>query len=261
VSAPAPAVPVELSEAALQRLVGIAREAGDAIMAWYRAGAVVTAKADGSPLTSADRAAHEVIDAALKAWDPAVPVVSEEGELPGAAERRGWRRFWLVDPLDGTKEFVSRNGEFTVNIALIEDGEPALGVVFAPALSHCWYAGRGQGAWSEAPASAPVRIHSAPAAPGAPLVVVESRSHPSERLERYLGSIDVSERIQAGSSLKFCMVAEGKADIYPRFGPTMEWDVAAGDCIFRYSGKAAPRQSPLRYNKPDLRNGDFILGA
>jgi len=260
-SAPVQVVPVELSDAALRRLVRIALEAGEAIMAWYGAGAVVTAKADGSPLTSADRAAHEVIDAALKAWDPAVPVVSEEGDLPDAAARRGWRRFWLVDPLDGTKEFVSRNGEFTVNIALIEDGEPVLGVVFAPALPRWWYAGRGLGAWSEAPASQPVRIHSAPAAPGAPLVVVESRSHPSERLERYLGSIEVSKRIQAGSSLKFCMVAEGKAHIYPRFGPTMEWDVAAGDCIFRNSGRAVPRKSPLRYNKPDLRNGDFILGA
>ena len=258
---PAPVVPVELSEAALRRLVGIARDAGAAIMSWYRAGAEVTAKADGSPLTSADRAAHEIIDAALKAWDPAVPVVSEEGELPSPEERRKWRRFWLVDPLDGTKEFISRNGEFTVNIALIEDGEPVLGVVLAPALPRLWYAGRGLGAWSEGPSGPAIRIHSEPSAPGAPLIVVESRSHPSERLERYLGSIEVSERIQAGSSLKFCMVAEGKADIYPRFGPTMEWDVAAGDCIFRYSGQSAPRQSPLRYNKPDLRNGDFILGA
>jgi len=260
VSRSSPAVSVELSEAALRHLVGIARDAGAAIMAWYHAGATVTAKTDGSPLTSADRAGHEIIDAALKAWDPGIPVVSEEGELPPAGQRTEWRRFWLVDPLDGTKEFISRNGEFTVNIALIENGEPILGVVFAPALPRCWFAGRGLGAWSDAEGSDPIRIHSAPAAPGAPLVVVESRSHPSERLEHYLRTIEVSGRIQAGSSLKFCMVAEGKADIYPRFGPTMEWDVAAGDCIFRNSGRGTPRHSPLRYNKPDLRNGDFILG-
>ncbi len=260
-SAPAHAVPVELSEAALRRLVKIARDAGAAIMAWYRDGAAVTTKADGSPLTSADRAAHAIIDAALRAWDPAIPVVSEEGALPLEAARRGWRRFWLVDPLDGTKEFISRNGEFTVNIALIENGEPVLGVVVAPALPRCWYAGRGLGAWAEGASGPAARIHSAPSAPGAPLVVIESRSHPSARLEEYLATIVVSRRIQAGSSLKFCLVAEGKADIYPRFGPTMEWDVAAGDCIFRNSGRDSPRHSPLSYNKPDLRNGDFVLGA
>lgn len=260
-SSPLPEVPVELSLAALRHLVRIARDAGAAIMHWYEAGATVTAKADGSPLTSADRAAHEIIDAALKAWDPGVPVISEEGELPPAEARRAWKRFWLVDPLDGTKEFISRNGEFTVNIALIDDGEPVLGVVLAPALPRLWYAGQGLGAWSEGVSGPPVRIHSSPAAPGAPLVIVESRSHPSERLERYLETIVVSSRVQAGSSLKFCLVAEGKADIYPRLGPTMEWDVAAGDCVFRNSGREAPRRSPLRYNKPDLRNSDFVLGA
>jgi 3'(2'), 5'-bisphosphate nucleotidase len=260
-SSPSSAGPVELTIAALRRLVGIARDAGAAIMSFYGGGAAVTTKADGSPLTSADRAAHETISAALRAWDPTIPIISEEGEVPAAAERSEWRRFWLVDPLDGTKEFLTRNGEFTVNIALIEAGEPVLGVVFAPALPSCWYAGRGLGAWSEAASAAPVRIHSAPRPSGTPLVVVESRSHPSERLERYLETIPVARRIAAGSSLKFCLVAEGQADIYPRFGTTMEWDVAAGDCIFRNSGRTAPRQSPLRYNKPDLRNDGFVLGG
>lgn len=254
-------VPVEVSDAALRRLVDIAREAGAAIMSWYGTSPAVTAKADGSPLTSADRAAHEIIDAALKAWDPKVPVVSEEGELPAPEVRRNWTRFWLVDPLDGTREFLNRNGEFTVNIALIDDGEPVLGVVLAPALPRLWYAGRGLGAWSEGASGPAARIYSAPAAPGTPLVVVESRSHPSERLERFLETIVVANRVQAGSSLKLCLVAEGKADIYPRLGPTMEWDVAAGDCIFRCSGREAPRRSSLRYNKPDLRNSDFVLGA
>ena len=249
------------SEAAMRRLVDIARRAGDAIMSWYGNGAVVTTKTDGSPLTSADRAAHDLIERELTTWDPAVPVISEEGRIPAAAERSGWQKFWLVDPLDGTKEFINRNGEFTVNIALIERGDPVLGVVHAPALGRCWYAARGFGAWSESAPGQPVRIHSASAAPGAPLTVVESRSHPSARLESYLATIPVARRVQAGSSLKICLVAEGTADIYPRFGPTMEWDVAAGDCIFRNSGRDSPRISPLRYNKPDLRNGDFILGA
>ena len=170
-SAPSSPGPVELSIAALRRLVGIARDAGAAIMSFYGGGAAVTTKADGSPLTAADRAAHETISAALRAWDPTIPIISEEGEVPAAAERSEWRRFWLVDPLDGTKEFLTRNGEFTVNIALIEAGEPVLGVVFAPALPHCWYAGRGLGAWSEAVSAAPVRIHSAPRPSGTPLVV------------------------------------------------------------------------------------------
>jgi 3'(2'),5'-bisphosphate nucleotidase len=249
-----------VSPDALVRLTAIAAEAGCEILGHYGTGAPVERKADQSPVTAADRAAHTIIARELAAWQPSIPVVSEEGTIPTAAERAGWSRFWLVDPLDGTKEFISRNGEFTVNIALIEHGVPVLGVIYAPALDLMYYAGEGLGSWKRAGRSAPVRIFSRPALPGHALRVAESRSHPSAELEAWLATVPVAERVAAGSSLKFCWVAEGKADVYPRLGPTMEWDVAAGDCIFRNSGVDRPRRSPLVYNQPELRNQGFILG-
>jgi 3'(2'), 5'-bisphosphate nucleotidase len=242
------------------RLTQIAGEAGCAIMGHYGASIAVEEKGDRSPVTAADRAAHARIVAALAEWDPAIPIVSEEGEIPGPEVRRSWRRFWLVDPLDGTKEFIQRNGEFTVNIALIEDGVPVLGVIYAPALDLMYYAGQGLGSWKRARGGAPVRITSRPPLPQHALRVAESRSHPSPELEAFLATIPVAERVPAGSSLKFCWVAEGKADIYPRLGPTMEWDVAAGDCIFRNSGAQKPRVSRLVYNQPELRNAGFVIG-
>ncbi|HXE57645.1 MAG TPA: 3'(2'),5'-bisphosphate nucleotidase CysQ [Gemmatimonadales bacterium] len=254
------ALPVAVSPEALVRLAAIAREAGRAAMAYYRPELTVERKADASPVTAADHAAHDVIVRALRDWDPTVPVISEEGEIPPYEVRRGWRRFWLVDPLDGTKEFIQRNGEFTVNIALVEDGVPTLGVIHAPALDLLYYAGDGLGAWKREGDGAPVRIVSRPPLPGHALVVAESRSHPSAELEAYLATINVRRRVQGGSSLKFCWVAEGRADIYPRFGPTMEWDVAAGDCIFRNSAVAGRRASPLVYNQPELRNPGFVIG-
>ncbi len=251
---------IEVSHASLERLEAIARDAGAATMRHYHAEMVVDEKADRSPVTAADRDAHRVILDALTAWDPSVPVVSEEGTIPEYAERQDWERFWLVDPLDGTKEFLKRNGEFTVNIALVEQGTPVLGVVLAPAQDLMYTAGRGLGAWKRTGRGAATRIESRPPKPGTPLTVVESRSHPSEALEAYLRTIVVGRRVQAGSSLKFCWVAEGKADVYPRLGPTMEWDVAAGDCVFRNSGASGERRSPLRYNLPDLRNPSFVIG-
>lgn len=251
-----------LTTASLERLEAIARQAGAEILQHYHADLPVELKLDRSPVTAADRAAHGVIADALARWTPAVPVVSEEGSLPPADVRGGWSRFWLVDPLDGTKEYIQRNGEFTVNIALILDREPVLGVVFAPALDLLYLAGRGLGAWKREAGGPLQRVRSRRPAPGSPLVVVESRSHPSAELESYLATIPVERRVSAGSSLKFCWVAEGKADLYPRFGRTMEWDVAAGDCIFRESGAdGEPRRSPLRYNTPDLSNPQFVIGA
>lgn len=251
---------IEISHESLQRLDAIAREAGAATLRHYQSGIVAEEKADRSPVTAADREAHRIIQAALIAWDPAVPVVSEEGTIPDYSVRQGWERFWLVDPLDGTKEFLKGNGEFTVNIALIEQGVPVLGVVFAPARGLMYTAGRGLGAWKRDGQAVASRIQSQPPEPGTPLTVVESRSHPSDALEAYLKTIAVGRRVQAGSSLKFCWVAEGKAHVYPRLGPTMEWDVAAGDCVFRNSAPSGERASPLRYNMPDLRNPSFVIG-
>ncbi|HEX5069747.1 MAG TPA: 3'(2'),5'-bisphosphate nucleotidase CysQ [Vicinamibacterales bacterium] len=247
-----------VTRADVDQIERIAREAGAAILA--RAGAAVELKADASPVTTADRAAHASIAAALTAWTPDVPVVSEEGCVPDFETRRHWPRFWLVDPLDGTKEFVSGNGEYTVNIALIEGHEPIAGVVFAPALDEMYLAGRGLGSWKQVRGGSRERLTSSPPDPGAPLVVAESRSHPSAELEAFLSTVTVKRRVQAGSSLKFCWVADGRADIYPRFGPTMEWDTAAGDCVYRCSGVGRERWSPLQYNTPALRHERFVIG-
>jgi 3'(2'), 5'-bisphosphate nucleotidase len=240
----------------------LAREAGRATLPFYDGvlGSNVREKEDRSPVTLADEAAHEILVDGLREIDSDIPVISEEAEAASADDRRSWRRFWLVDPLDGTKEFLKRRAEFTVNVALIEDGEPVLGVVLAPALDLLYWAVKGGGAWREEKGRPAERIYSTPAAPGTPLTVVESLSHPSPELEEYLKTISVARRVKAGSSLKFCWVAEGRADIYPRLGPTMEWDVAAGDCVYRQSGRNGERTSPLTYNKPDLRNPSFIIG-
>jgi 3'(2'), 5'-bisphosphate nucleotidase len=211
-------------------------------------------------VTLADEVAHGILVEGLQRLDPTTPVVSEEAVAADFEARRGWRRLWLVDPLDGTKEFIKRRAEFTVNVGLIQGGEPVFGVVMAPALDLLYWGVKGGGAWREEKNDAPERIYSSARAAGAPLTVVESLSHPSPELEEYLKTIPVARRVKAGSSLKFCWVAEGKADIYPRLGPTMEWDVAAGDCVYRQSGRNGERPSPLTYNKPDLRNPSFIIG-
>jgi 3'(2'), 5'-bisphosphate nucleotidase len=242
-------------------VVDLVRQAGRATMRYYNgAAAEVREKDDRSPVTLADEVAHGILLDGLRQLEPATPVVSEEAEAAAFETRRGWRRFWLVDPLDGTKEFIKRRAEFTVNVALIEDGEPVLGVVEAPALDLVYWAVKGRGAWREKKGGPAERIYSTAPAPGAPLTVVESLSHPSPELEDYLKTIPVARRVKAGSSLKFCWVAEGRADVYPRLGPTMEWDVAAGDCVFRQSGRDGERPSPLTYNKPDLRNPSFVIG-
>ena len=243
-------------------VTSLAREAGRAIMTYYDGAAEtgVREKDDRSPVTLADEVAHAILLEGLGRLDPATPAVSEEAAAASFETRRGWRRFWLVDPLDGTKEFIKRRAEFTVNVALIEDGEPVLGVVLAPALDLLYWAVKRGGAWREEQAGPAQRIFSRAPAPGTPLKVVESLSHPSPELEEYLKTIPVARRVQAGSSLKFCWVAEGRADIYPRLGPTMEWDVAAGDCVYRQSGQDGERPSPLTYNKPDLRNSSFVIG-
>jgi len=242
-------------------VISLSREAGRAVMAHYGSAAGIEEKEDSSPITLADRAAHRILLDGLHRLDPGTPVISEEGELPPMEERRAWRRFWLVDPLDGTKEFIKHRDEFTVNVGLIENGEPVFGVVLAPALDLLYWAAKAGGAWRQERGGAAERIYSSPRAHGTPLTVVESLSHPSPELEEYLQTIPVGRRVKAGSSLKFCWVADGRADVYPRMGPTMEWDVAAGDCVYRQSGQDAERPSPLTYNKPDLRNANFVIGV
>jgi 3'(2'), 5'-bisphosphate nucleotidase len=250
---------VEVSWPALMRLVDLARRAGLAILACKQPGH--ERKADGSPVTSADRAAQDIICADLHAWDPAIPIAAEESPLPDSVTRRTWRRYWLVDPLDGTKEFLAGRPEVTVNIALVEDGEPVMGVVFAPFLSTIYYAARGLGTWRQERDGAPVRLHGSTPTPGVGVRLVESRSHPSPELEDFVRRVPVAERIAMGSSLKFCWLAEGWADCYPRFGPTMAWDVAAGDCVFRHATAGEqPHRSPLAYDPAELKLGPFVIG-
>jgi 3'(2'), 5'-bisphosphate nucleotidase len=211
----------------------IALEAGRHIMAVYREGCSAWSKDDDSPLTEADLRAHECIDAGLRRAFPGIPVWSEEGaSLAGAAHER----FFLVDPLDGTKEFLKRNDEFTVNIALIEQGRPVAGVVFAPALDQLYFAAQGLGAFRR-DAHGEVPLHTQE--PALPLRVIGSRSHGGEALEGWLRQLACEHAfVAAGSSLKFCRIAEGQADVYPRMGPTSQWDTAAGQAVLECAGGA-----------------------
>ena len=235
----------------------IAEEAGKAILAVYGS-ASATAKADGSPVTEADLAAHKVILAGLARDCPHIPVVSEEDAAhrsPDPAET-----FILVDPLDGTREFLSRNGEFTVNIALIEGGCPVVGVVLAPALGRLWAGAVGEGAWTKAVGEAEWQRIGCRHPEGDGVVAVASRSHRDEATEAFLADQPVAGLRSVGSSLKFCLVAAGEADVYPRFGPTMEWDTAAGQAVLDAAGGQvlAPDGTPFRYGKAGWRNGPFI---
>jgi len=248
----------------LQQIELLTREAGRRIMAWYgRDEAEALEKADGSPLTNADLESHAAITAALAKSLPGMPeplpVLSEEGieELEGTCWCK-WPRYWLVDPLDGTKEFLAGNGEFTVNIALIEHCQPVLGVVHAPALERSWI-GEGQSAWRRDGEGQP-RIIRAAGTRGEPLRVVASRSHASAELEQMLDALGAVTRMSMGSSLKFCLLAEGSADLYPRLGPTMEWDTAAADAVLRAAGGSVQTfdGQPLRYCKKELRNPGFV---
>jgi 3'(2'), 5'-bisphosphate nucleotidase len=250
----------------------IARQAGSAIMDIYDGDHAVEYKADKSPLTAADKASHEVIVAGLEAHFPDVPILSEEGAAIPYEERKNWQRFWLVDPLDGTKEFIKRNGEFTVNIALIEGQRPVLGVVYVPAQDKLYYGVVGQGAWTltgccelttdSYSQAREIRVREADSDKG--LTVVMSRSHPSPELEEYLKNIKVAEALPIGSSLKLCVVAEGKADLYPRLGPTMEWDTAAAHAVAESAGAKVvnyPSGESLQYNKENLLNPFFIVAG
>ena len=239
--------------------IGIARDAGAAIMEVYAQDFDVEAKADASPLTAADMAAHRIICARLAALTPDIPVLSEESATIDWATRRGWSRYWLVDPLDGTREFVKKNGEFTVNIALIDGDASIMGVVYAPALDYMVHAERGVGAFVRDGTSDVALMTQQPAP--TPLRVAASRSHLDARTAAALEKMGATERIGMGSSLKFCRIAEGRMDVYPRFGPTSEWDTAAAQCVLEAAGGVVLTLdgAALRYNtKESLLNPHFI---
>ena len=239
----------------------LAREAGDKIMEIYDQEFEVMRKADRTPLTAADMAAHRCIERGLRELTPELPVLSEESEHIPFSERGRWRRYWLVDPLDGTREFIKKNGEFTVNIALIDEHQPIMGVIYAPAIGLLYMASRGQGSWrQEATQQAPEAIH-VNARKRHP-VIAGSRSHGSERFQNMLSKIGQHRLISMGSSLKFGLVASGEADIYPRLGPTSEWDTAAAQCIVEEAGGRVVdlNFNPLRYNRREsLLNPDFLV--
>ena len=245
----------EMREVVLQ----LARDAGAAIMKVYVQDFAVEHKDDRSPLTAADMASHHLIVAGLEALTPDVPVLSEESKDVPWEVRSAWRRYWLVDPLDGTREFVKKNGEFTVNIALIEDGVSVFGVVYAPALDEMHYGERGRGAFiCDAGEHLPIASRR-PAA--APLHVAASRSHMDARSAAAIERMGEVQLLGMGSSLKFCRMAEARLDVYPRFAPTSEWDTAAGQCVLEAAGGAVITLDgePLAYNtKESLLNPDFL---
>ena len=249
-----------LSNDQREAVIALARKAAAEILAVYDSEFAVQHKDDRSPLTAADLASHRCIVAGLQVLTPQIPVLSEESKDIDIAARREWTTFWLVDPLDGTREFIKRNGEFTVNIALVVDGVATWGVIQQPVTGALWHGGAGLGAFVREGDAGDVAIRTrTPAA--APLRIAASRSHRDERTQAVLDALPGSEVVGCGSSLKFCRIADGGIDLYPRFGPTSEWDTAAGQAILEAAGGAvlAPDGRPFRYNqRATLLNGDFL---
>ncbi len=248
-------------QALIEPVVALARKAGDAILEVYATDFDVQAKDDESPLTQADMAAHNIIEQGLNELTPTVPIISEESGLPGFEVRSQWMRYWLVDPLDGTKEFVNRNDEFTVNIALIDNNRPTLGVVHIPVMNKTYTGFEGGGATVRSGDDAPKTIAVATAS-ATPVRVVGSRSHRGASLDAFLERLGNYDMHPMGSSLKFCVIAEGGADIYPRLGLTSEWDTAAAQAVVEQAGGAVLQLDgrPLDYNaKADILNPHFLV--
>jgi 3'(2'), 5'-bisphosphate nucleotidase len=250
-----------LNQIDIQDIVTIAKEAGNAIMQVYKQDFEVEYKQDNSPLTLADKTANNIIENGLNQLSINFPVLSEEGKEIPYKNRKHWEYFWLVDPLDGTKEFVKKNDEFTVNIALIHKDTPVLGVVYAPALDICYWAKQGKGAFKDGK-KLPLKVKKQRET----YKIVASRSHMSDETQTFIDAIDTSKEkklISIGSSLKICLVAEGEADIYPRLGPTMEWDTGAAHAIIQESGGSIKSYTNSQYleflyNKKNLLNCCFI---
>lgn len=245
----------------IEPIVALATDAGDAILEVYATDFEVENKTDESPLTQADLASNRRIIAGLTALTPDIPIISEEVGLPSFEERSAWERYWLIDPLDGTKEFVNRNGEFTVNIALVDNKRPVLGVVHVPVLKKTYVGCEGYGADVRDTGGTPHAIHVATES-SRPVRVVGSRSHRGASLDAYLQQVGDHDMVPMGSSLKFCVVAEGNADIYPRLGLTSEWDTAAAQAVVEQAGGKVLTWdgNPLLYNdKSDILNPFFIV--
>ena len=252
-----------LNQIDIQNIVTIAKEAGNAIMQIYKQDFEVEYKQDSSPLTLADKEANNIIEDGLSQLSVNCPILSEEGKEIPYEDRKHWEYFWLIDPLDGTKEFVKKNGEFTVNIALIYKDTPVLGVVYAPALDVCYWAKKGEGAFRDG-TKLPLKTEKERDT----YKIVASRSHMSDETQAFINAIETNkekELISIGSSLKICLVAEGEADIYPRLGPTMEWDTGAAHAIVNESGGFIEKytytqKSKYTYNKSNLLNDCFVTG-
>jgi 3'(2'), 5'-bisphosphate nucleotidase len=253
----------------IEDIINIAKEAGDAIMKIYQKDFSIEYKDDKSPLTEADLVSHKIIAKVLERYQ--LPILSEEGKEIPYEERKAWEYYWCIDPIDGTKEFIKKNDEFTVNIALIHNDTPVLGVVYAPALGDMYFAKKGMGAYKNGQ-KLPLKINQSPAEQ---MTIVASKSHLSEETQQFIDNLTSNIHnptfISKGSSLKLCMVAEGDADIYPRLAPTMEWDTAAADAVVRESGKITYQyhsafniqhlslEKAVVYNKPDLLNPWFVV--
>ncbi len=253
----------KLTSAMRDELVDIARAAGDAILTVYASDFDVMSKSDQTPVTAADVAAHELIAARLHKLAPDIPLLSEEGSIAPYTARRGWPRYWLIDPLDGTREFVSRNGEFTVNIALIEGSQAVLGVVHVPVTGTTYSGGAAIGSFQRDGTAPEVRVGAATTS-RTPIRVLASRSHRDAHVDDWLAGLPEANVIACGSSVKFCRIATGEADVYPRFGPTCEWDTAAAQAVAEGAGARVVTLdgAPLAYNtKESLLNPHFIVAG
>ncbi|MCX6200325.1 MAG: 3'(2'),5'-bisphosphate nucleotidase CysQ [Bacteroidetes bacterium] len=258
---------MNFKEIDVDQLISIAQKAGDAIMEIYARDFEVEIKEDKSPLTEADKKSNAIILEGLKNLYPDIPFISEETKQTSYEERKHWKRFWLIDPIDGTKEFIKKNGEFTVNIALVEEGIPVVGIVHVPAQNKTYYGVKGVGSFKSEDRNQKSEIRNEMHYSAKDkVVVVGSRSHLSPETLQFVEDLkaqgkDVEFR-SSGSSLKLCLVAEGDADVYPRFGPTMEWDTSAAHAVALYAGKNVinyETKQPLVYNKENLLNPWFMV--
>ena len=244
----------------LDETIKLSSQAAEEIVKIYNTDFNVETKDDRSPLTAADLASHQCLVAGLEKLTPEIPILSEESSQLPYSERQQWKTYWLLDPLDGTKEFIKRNGEFTVNVALIQNNRPILGIVYVPVSGVCYFGAEGFGAWKQTVNQQPQAISVRKTATK-PFTVVGSRSHKTEELARYLNRLGAHELVSMGSSLKLCLIAEGKADLYPRIGLTSEWDTAASQCVVEQAGGRVTdlQGQALAYNTKDEYLNPYFL--